>query len=725
MGLSQQSNTPLVLVVDDDNTTRMMALEFISQAGFRFLEASDGSEALQCLANEEPDLILLDVEMPGLSGYDVCSKIRTMPKYENTPVLMLTGLNNNEAIDLAYNAGATDFATKPINWSLLCHRLRYMYRASKAAEELAQSQMSLQVAQRIAELGNWSYDFATKEMVWSDQMYAMFGVDSNLHKPSLKLFCQSVHPDDNIRVVEWFKGVTSKSKSGTIDFKIVAKDGQPRHVRQVLEQVFDNSGKLIQLQATVQDFTDRRIAEKRIHQLAYYDELTGLANRTLFSEILKKAIKNADESKDQFAVLYFDLDDFKKVNDTFGHSIGDKMIHAVGEKIESALREHEVKANRTYKSSTIARMSGDEFTLLLDKIENREAVAALATVLKNLFNEPLQVDGHELFTSLSIGSALYPEDGDSVDTLLKNADIAMYDAKRAGKDHYRFFSHDRDAELARYHAVEDRMRTALKENNFEVFYQPQVDLITGKVNSAEALLRWTDDVLGFVSPVEFIPIAEENGFILELGEWVLRTACDQTKRWVDEGFDVQKIAVNISVLQFSQAGFSDLIESVLIDTGLDANGLKLEITESVLAVDTNHAVNALQALKHIGVDLSIDDFGTGYSSLSQLKHFPIDQLKIDQSFIRHLTENSEDKAITQAIIAMADSMNISVLAEGVETAEHLDFLRLNGCDEIQGYYVCKPMGAVSLEKEMGHINRLLGDVFSGTHLSSTHLKKAS
>ncbi len=717
MSESQHVKAPLVLVVDDDHTTRMMALEFVSQAGFRFAEAGDGEEALKCLATEEPDLILLDVEMPGLSGFEVCSKLRAMPKYANTPVLMLTGLNNNKAIDLAYSAGATDFATKPINWSLLCRRLKYMYRASKASEELTRSQERLTVAQRIAELGSWSFNFSTREMLWSDQMYLMFGIDAKAHKPSLKLLCSVVHPDDKSRVVAWFKNVTNKKFAGTIDFQIVSQNGQNRQIRQVLEQVFSDDGKLCHLQATVQDFTDRRKAEQRIHQLAFYDELTGLANRTLFSETLSQSINMARENGEQFAVAYFDLDDFKKINDTFGHSIGDKMIHAVGERVKNMLCVYESKGDIGYRSSTLARMSGDEFTLLLEGIESKSSVASLANVLTQLFEEPLQVDGHELFTSLSIGTALFPEDGETVDVLLRNADIAMYDAKRAGKNMHRFFSHDRDAELVRYHAVEDRMRMALKEDQFEVFYQPQLDLESGKVDSAEALLRWSDAELGFVSPIEFIPIAEENGFILELGEWVLRTACEQTKRWIDDGFDVQKMAVNISVLQFAQAGFTELIESVLADTGLDAAQLKLEITESVLAVDTEHAVNALKALKQVGVELSIDDFGTGYSSLSQLKHFPIDQLKIDQSFIRHLTENSEDKAITKAIIAMAGSMNIKVLAEGVETAEHLEFLRANECDEIQGYYICKPMNAQDLANEMGNINNLLAEIFSDGALS--------
>lgn len=711
MGLTDQKKLPTVLIVDDDQSTRMMATQFLSQAGFLVKEAPDGKQALDAIATIAPDLILLDVEMPEMDGFELCKLLRSQPDYALTPILMLTGLNNNEAIDIAYEAGATDFATKPINWSLLCHRLKYMHRSSLAAAELVQSQVSLSAAQRIAQLGNWGYNFESEHMVCSEQLYLILGAKPEDNIPTTEFLFQFVHPDDEPRVRHWFNQATRKPQALTIDHRIIQTDGNIRHIRQQIEQVFNNEQKLIRLYGTVQDFTERRLAERKIHQLAYYDTLTGLANRILFRDKLRKAIITAKAKTRKLAVIYFDLDDFKRVNDTFGHSVGDKLIQSVGKRLLHGLQSLERSGQGGFRSSVLARMGGDEFTLLLDVIDDEQSVIFVAEHIIELCSQPFKFDGYELFTSPSLGVSLFPNDGDTVDTLLKNADMAMYEAKRVGKNAYRFHTHERDAEILRHHKIAERMRTALQEENFRVHFQPQLDLVSGCITSAEALLRWNDEVLGDVSPQEFIPIAEDNGLIVPLGEWVLRSSCAQAKQWTENGFGIQHVAVNISLIQFGQAGFADLIESVLNETKLNPSQLELEITESILAVDINHTVNTLKNLKELGVTLSIDDFGTGYSSLSQLKNFPIDQLKIDQSFIRNLAENNHDAAITRAVIAMADSMNIRVLAEGVETLEHLEFLRANNCDEIQGYFISRPMTAADLEARMPEINQLLDRLF--------------
>lgn len=711
MGLTDQKKMPTVLIVDDDQSTRMMANQFLSQAGFLVKEAADGKQALEVIDAIAPDLILLDVEMPKMDGYELCRHLRNQPGYALTPILMLTGLNNNEAIDLAYEAGATDFATKPINWSLLCHRLKYMHRSSMAAAELVQSQASLSAAQRIAQLGNWGYDFETQHMVCSEQLYLILGDKPEKNVPTTEYLFQFVHPDDEPRVREWFNQARLNPPALTIDHRIIQSDGNIRHIRQQIEQVFNSEQKLIKIYGTVQDFTERRLAERRIHQLAYYDTLTGLANRILFRDKLRKAIAAANSQSRQLAVIYFDLDDFKRVNDTFGHSVGDKMIQSVGKRLLQGLQALQRSGQAGYRSSALARMGGDEFTLLLDVIDGEQSIITVAEHIIELCSQPFKFEGYELFTSPSLGVSLFPQDGKTVDTLLKNADMAMYEAKRSGKNSYSFHTHDRDAEILRHHKIAERMRTALLEEKFKVHFQPQLDLVSGCITSAEALVRWNDEELGNVSPQEFIPIAEENGLIVSLGEWVLRASCAQAKQWSENGFGIQRVAVNISLIQFGQAGFSEYIESVLTETGLNASQLEIEITESVLAVDINHTVNTLNSLKSLGVTLSIDDFGTGYSSLSQLKNFPIDQVKIDQSFIRNLTENNHDAAITRAVIAMADSMNIRVLAEGVETLEHLEFLRTNKCDEIQGYFISKPMSATDLESSMPRIDQLLDSLF--------------
>ncbi len=711
MGLAEKIVRPTVLIIDDDQSTRMMATQFLSQAGFTVKEAADGNHALQVIDNVNPDLILLDVEMPEMNGFELCRTLRNQPAYALTPILMLTGLNNNEAIEIAYEVGATDFATKPINWSLLCHRLKYMYRSSMAASELLQSQASLSAAQRIAQLGNWGYDFETKRLICSDQLYLIFGERPENNNATTEYLLQRIHPNDKARVRDWFNQAKHSPQALTIDHRIIQSDGNIRHIRQQIEQVFDAEQKLIKLHGTVQDYTERRLAESKIHQLAFYDALTGLANRILFRDKLRKAVVAANEKTHQLAVIYFDLDDFKRVNDTFGHSIGDKLIQSVGKRLLKELQSLEDSGQAGYGSSTLARMGGDEFTLLLDNIDNKQSVTSVAEHIIERFTKPFKFDEYELFTTPSLGISLFPNDGDTVDTLLKSADMAMYEAKRAGKNAFKFHTLDRDTEVLRQHKIAERMRTALQDDNFKVFFQPQLDLTTGYITSAEALLRWSDDELGNVSPQEFIPIAEETGLIVALGEWVLRSSCLQAKQWADKGFGIQKVAVNISLIQFGQAGFSELIQTVLDETKLNACQLELEITESVLAVDLTHTISTLKSLKALGVTLSIDDFGTGYSSLSHLKNFPIDQLKIDQSFIRNVTENNDDAAITRAVIAMANSMNIRVLAEGVETLEHLDFLRENCCDEIQGYFISRPMSAADLEYSMPDVDQLLDSLF--------------
>ncbi|MBX2825889.1 MAG: EAL domain-containing protein [Gammaproteobacteria bacterium] len=714
---------PVVMVVDDEVTTRMLATEFLTQAGFRVCEASDGIEALDTIDAIEPDLILLDVEMPHMDGYELCSKLREQVRYSLTPILMLTGLNNNEAIDQAYEAGATDFATKPINWSLLCHRLRYMHRASQAADQLIRNQQSLAAAQRIAQLGNWEIDFNRNQMVWSDQLYCILALSPGSVPATLETLLEYVHPSDRFQVTQWLDQSRGDLRSSSIDHRIINTGGNTRYVRQQVEREYDAEGRLIRLQAIVQDFTERRRAERKIHQLAYYDALTGLANRTLFHEKLESAIDRANRNDKILSLLYFDLDDFKRINDTFGHSMGDRLLLEVGERLVAQLGSRKEYSDRKRTSCLLARMGGDEFTVLMDNLQRREDATELAEHIISVLSQPVTVDEHELFITSSVGIAFFPTDGHNAEALLKNADMAMYEAKRGGKNSFRTHNENADAKNQKRHRIDSQMRIALEQNEFSLHYQPQLDLQTGELFASEALVRWTSSDLGNVPPSDFIPIAEENGLIIPLGELVLRTACAQTHQWVSNGLGIPRVAVNISALQFMRADFPVVVAKVLDETGLNPQYLELEITESLLASDISHAVKTLRKLKDIGVNLSVDDFGTGYSSLSQLKHFPIDRLKIDQSFIRQVTESCEDAAITRAIIAMADSMNIRVLAEGVETLEHLEFLRANACDEIQGYYLSRPLPAESLQSCMQDLSARLDQLFPVRRVPT--LKRAS
>jgi len=422
-------------------------------------------------------------------------------------------------------------------------------------------------------------------------------------------------------------------------------------------------------------------AQQRLEYLANFDGLTGLPNRALFHDRLSQELVQARRSKRSLAVLCLDLDDFNLINDTLGHDIGDSLLKVVAGRIRQCLRE----------SDTVACLGGDEFTLLLPEISCFEDAAQIAGKIVRELRLPAAIAGKEIFITASIGISIYPGDGEDAATLLKNADTAMYHAKKHEKNSYRFFTQDMNAALAGLMESENDLRRAWVRNEFVLHYQPQIDLRTGQVVGMEALLRWRHPEKGFVPPSEFIPVAESMGLIVQIGEWVLQTACAQNKAWQDAGFPPVRIGVNISVRQLRQDNVVDMVRRVLRETGLAAQYLELEITESLLMEDPDRATEVLQALKSLGVQVSLDDFGTGYSSLSFLKHFSIDALKIDQTFIREIVSSPDDAAITAAVIDMAERLKLRVIAEGVETEAQLRFLAAHGCDEIQGYFFSKPL----------------------------------
>lgn len=428
------------------------------------------------------------------------------------------------------------------------------------------------------------------------------------------------------------------------------------------------------------DITERRQAETRLAYMANYDSVTGLPNRHLLRERLDRAIKHEARSHRHLAVMFLDLDNFKSINDTLGHDVGDRVLQVVANRLLACLRE----------SDTVARIGGDEFTVLVEDMTTMESIAALAQQIIDSLSLPFPLDGREMFCTVSVGIAIYPDDSESLDGLMKSADSAMYRAKEQGRNTYRFFTEDMHRRAYERLLLENRLRGALKRGEFQLHYQPQVDVASGATVGIEALLRWNDEERGLVPPVEFIGVLEDTGMIVEVGHWVLEEACAFNQSLREIGLPPIRVAVNISPRQFRQKGLVESIRQILSNTGLGAEYLDLEITESVL-VDAVDAPDVLERLSGMGVRLSIDDFGTGYSSLSYLKRFPIDTLKIDRSFVRDIMTDSDDAAITVAIIALSRSLRLKVLAEGVETAEQLASLRHHGCDEIQGFLYARPM----------------------------------
>lgn len=447
----------------------------------------------------------------------------------------------------------------------------------------------------------------------------------------------------------------------------------------------------------------RRQAEERIRQLAYYDSVTGLPNRSFFKERLAHSLSTARRHQHPVAVMFMDLDNFKRINDTLGHSFGDLLLVEVAKRLTIGLRATDSIAmgHRLHTTDSLARFGGDEFTILLPEISKAEDAGLVAQRILDALAEPMQLAGHDINVSASIGIAVFPEDGQGAETLLKNADMAMYFAKQESGATFRFFTESLNKSAMKRLNIEKQLRRALERDEFTLHYQPQVEVTSGTISGVEALLRWTNAELGPLSPAEFIPVAEATNLIVPIGEWVMRTACAQAKAWQDAGVIMPRVAVNVSVQQFAQPGFPAQVAGILRETGLNPAALEIEITESVLMKDGNMATATLQELKALGVQLAIDDFGTGYSSLAYLKNFPIDRLKIDRAFVFALNTDVNDRAIASAVISLAENMHLSVTAEGVENEGQLNFLKSRNCDEAQGYYLSRPLPAEKVPRFIG------------------------
>jgi diguanylate cyclase (GGDEF)-like protein/PAS domain S-box-containing protein len=467
------------------------------------------------------------------------------------------------------------------------------------------------------------------------------------------------------------------------EVEVYCSDRTKKWVLMNLRAACDAESNIALYEGTVEDITDRKAAEERVQYLAYYDALTGLPNRTLVRDRLSKALASARRQEERVALLFLDLDRFKDINDSLGHSAGDLLLQEVAQRLKKWAREQD----------TVARISGDEFLIVLTKVKEISDAAVAAERLMDAMTPEFEIQDHSLCITCSLGISIFPEHGANAETLIKNADAAMYCSKDGGRNNYRFFTEDMNARVMERLTLERHLRLALEKKELFLVYQPQMDIGTGRTIGLEALLRWQHPELGLVPPDKFIRIAESSGLIIPIGEWVLRTACSQVRQWQDEGLLAVPVAVNVSAVQFRQEGFRDLISKVLQETHLASQYLELELTESLLLSNAHVTSSVLQELRAMGLKLAIDDFGTGYSSLSYLKQFPVNKLKIDRSFIREVAVNPDDAAITAAIIAMAKNLSLKVIAEGVENEAQMSFLRLHQCDEIQGYYFSKPLAA--------------------------------
>ncbi|MBS2015708.1 MAG: EAL domain-containing protein [Deltaproteobacteria bacterium] len=707
-----------VLLVDDDAILRLLALTALEGAGFEVVEACDGVAGVEAFAARAPDIVVLDVMMPGMDGYEVCKRIRSMPSGANVPIMVMTGLDDAASIDAAYDAGATDFVTKPINYGLLVRRLRYLMRAASAVRDARDSSRRLGRAQQLARLAQWEMCLDTHQIRWSPEAEALFGVPIAEVAGEISQILRFVHPADRTRVQTAFLS----QKAHQLEYRILVPGGGERTLRQNAELHHDVETGTTLLSGAAQDVTDLREAEKRVHDLAYFDTLTGLPNRAYLTTFLTHALEEAQREQSVLAVLSLDLDGFKRVNDTLGHAAGDALLKEVSWRIATCIRSVDDPEDREMWSRSIemqltagdiaSRLGGDEFVVVLSRLSSRDEAAKVAERVAERLGRMYTIAGKEVFISSSIGIACFPDAGDDLTSLLERADAAMYYAKESGRNQYQFFNADIQDKARHRLALENALRVSLsrtgihpsrrsqiESGELRLEYQPKVEIPSGLVRGAEALLRWRSLDLGPISPGDFVPIAEETGLIVPLGEWVLRTACEQAREWSERAPErALRVAVNVSARQFRDVGFAELVAKTLREVGLRPDLLELEITEGLLMQDTVGSVKVLDDLKKLGVRIALDDFGTGYSSLGYLAHLPIDVIKIDRSFIRDLDDSNKSATITSAIIGLSRGLDLEIVVEGVETKSQLDFIARHGTAEIQGYFFAKPMPANRLDE---------------------------
>jgi len=551
----------VALIVDDDPMMRLLIRHALERVGIACEDAGNGHQALERFAAVLPDIVLLDVMMPELDGYETCTRLRATPAGATVPVVMLTGLDDSESIDRAYQVGATDFISKPITWGVLGHRVRYLMRASRALRDVAMHQASLETAQRIAHLGSWELDLRRNEVYWSPETFRILGLTPDAVMPSVDRFLAQVHPEDRAAAEAALRDLVKTGQFAGRVVRMLRPDGSVRYTQLEGLGSYDAQGTLSHLAGTIQDVTELKEAEQRIHDLAYYDGTTRLPNRRFFMERLAQALALAKRHQRQLGVLALDLDQFKRINDTLGHSAGNELLVAVTYRLSEAVREGDMLGRPDGErpaprglGDAIARLDGDEFSLLITELAQYHDAAKVARRLLEELRKPFRVGSQEVFITASVGLALYPLDGEDADSLLKNAGAAMHFAKEQGRDNYQFYSRAMNATALEKLSLESQLRKALERDEFLLDFQPMIRATSGEIVGLEALIRWRHPELGVVPPNQFIRVAEESGLIVAIGDWVLRSACAQNQAWRDRGHPPVHVSVNIASPHFRQGG---------------------------------------------------------------------------------------------------------------------------------------------------------------------------
>ncbi|MCH9638303.1 MAG: EAL domain-containing protein [Betaproteobacteria bacterium] len=675
-----------VLLADDDVTARYLMQAALDKAGFSVMLACDGEEAIRLFEEDPADMVMLDVEMPFKNGYEVCTYLRKKAGNE-LPIVMVTGMDDTQSIDRAFEVGATAYIAKPINWHLIHYRVLYLKRAY---EDL----LDLKVAN------------ARNKAIFSAIPDTMFILNDDGKVINTCNTC--VHSSDH---TVWFKSKQGEALNQSLPEEIVKiyldainrirKEGTAEHFEYQLKfggQEFRHYECRVvaidshEVLCLVRDITERKDSESKIFRLAYFDDLTGLPNRQSFMERLKREIKHAKFTNTKLAMLFLDLDGFKSINDTIGHNTGDVILQGAAERIKNSIRSSDF-VSRSYETELdieLARLGGDEFTVVIPNLPCVEDALILAHRIRETMRHPFQLESRDVVLTASIGIALYPDDGEDVETLVKHADIAMYHAKNEGRDNCQFYSKSLTNQAEKRLTLENDLRNAMLQNELQLVYQPLFDVASDCIQSVEALIRWQHPKQGTISPLEFIPLAEENGLIIPIGEWVLRTACTEAVQWQNNGQQL-RVAVNLSPIQFKNPDLVENVLNILAETDFPPNRLTLEITEGALMEYSKETLETLKTLRDHEIQIALDDFGTGYSSMSYLKQLPINTIKVDRVFINTMLDDKDSLSIVRAIVSLSKNLGFSLTAEGIETLGQAQALKFLGCETLQGFYFSKPI----------------------------------
>jgi diguanylate cyclase (GGDEF)-like protein len=669
---------PIAIIADDEELGRLLLAESAAQAGLAPLAFDDGAAALTAALAQEVAIVLLDVDMPGMDGYAVCRRLRAEQRLATVPIVMVTGHDDAAAIDLAFAAGATDFISKPLNWALLPRRIEYVLRNAAAARALAER--VAQVHTLVDALPDTLWVVAPDGgILWSPHVQV---------EPDTPTVNPLAPPHHLQAVLQAVRHTAHDGQQRKFAYRQHAADGSQRSFE--LRFSRREGGDVVVVR---QDTSERTAAAEHIERLAYFDPLTSLPNRQRCIETAERLFADAASAQQSVAIVYIDLNSFKRVNDTFGHSVGDAVLRTVAAKLSAALERFQADCQHL----SVARFGGDEFVVLLRHAEARATAVAVAHACSATLKEPIDYQGLEFFSACSIGIAVYPDDGADVATVLKHADTAMYQAKTGATAAVTSYTAAMSSRLRDWLDLESRLRRAVQHDRLTLQFQPKFRLADRQLVGVEALLRWCDDEHGDIAPMRFVEIAEDSGLIIELGGWVVRAACRQLRGWIDRGLSIP-VAINVSAKELLHGDPARVLEYEAAAAGVPPSLIEIEITESLLVKDSSTVRSALERLRALGCRIALDDFGTGYCSLAYITRFPPDRIKIDKAFVNNVDRSASDAAVANAILSLGKSLNLTVTAEGVERAAQLEWLRARGCHEAQGFLLSRPLSAPQLEQ---------------------------